>query len=300
MGDGPTRYFASVIHEYAAKIGKERFLLMGEITGGRAYDTVQVTGLDAALGIGGVQEKLWKVPRGDVNPDEYFDQFRNALYLNQGSHTWFRDKVVTMIDDHDQVWRGGTKGRFCSVDKNEKLVAAAVMLNLCTLGIPCIYYGGGGPDRYIREAMFGGGFGAFRSKGVHFFNEQHSAYKAIAEVAELRKQEITLRRGRQYLRDISGDGEHFGPTRKLGEGPIQGIIAWSRLFADEEIVCAISTDPVNAHEVWVNVDVEVHPPGSTMTFLFPSGGGQVGVEFRSGRSVIHLASVKAGEFVILK
>jgi glycosidase len=35
MGDGPTRYFASVIHEFAQSLGKEDFLLLGEVTGGR-------------------------------------------------------------------------------------------------------------------------------------------------------------------------------------------------------------------------------------------------------------------------
>jgi len=101
MGDGPTRYFASVIHKYAQSLGKDKFLLIGEIAGGRAYDVVEETGLDAALGIGDVQEKLWKTCDGEVNPEEYFNLFRNALYLNKGSHAWFRDKVVTMIDDHD-------------------------------------------------------------------------------------------------------------------------------------------------------------------------------------------------------
>jgi glycosidase len=52
MGDGPTRYFAPVIHEFAEGLGKENFLLVGEVTGGRvkAFDTVETTGIDAALG----------------------------------------------------------------------------------------------------------------------------------------------------------------------------------------------------------------------------------------------------------
>ena len=53
------------------------------------------------------------------------------------------------------------------------------------MGIPCIYYGaeqlfdgaggGDGADRYIRETMFGGEFGAFRSKQRHFFREDGPA-----------------------------------------------------------------------------------------------------------------------------
>ena len=306
MGDGPTRYFASVIHEYAQKLGKDKFLLIGEITGGGAYATVESTGLDAALGIGNVQEKLWKVPSGDVNPEEYFNLFRNALYLNKGSHTWFRDKVVTMIDDHDQVWKGDSKGRFCSVPDNENLVASALMLNLCTLGIPCIYYGTeqgfnghGGSDRYIREAMFGNKFGAFGSKGAHFFDLKTPVYLAVQEVAKLRRKETALRRGRQYLRDVSKNGEHFGPTRKWGEGRIKYLVAWSRLFADEEILCVINTDPGNAHAAWVNVDVKINPPNTQMSYLPPSAKEPLTVEFRSGLACVRV-SLEGGKYAILK
>ncbi|KEF55299.1 uncharacterized protein A1O9_08953 [Exophiala aquamarina CBS 119918] len=321
MGDGPTRYFASVIHEYAATLGKDKFLLIGEITGSRAFETVEVTGLDAALGIGNVQEKLWRVPKGQASPAEYFDLFRNALFLNKGSHTWFRDRVVTMIDDHDQVWRGENKGRYCSEGSGKDLIVAAIALNLLTLGIPCIYYGteqafdgSGGADTYIREAMFGARFGAFRSKERHFFAEDgNPVWTGTAALASLRKNEIALRRGRQYLREISGDGAHFGFPFKIGNGPIRSVLAWSRLFADEEVVCAVSTDPANTLSVWVTVDAEVHPAvardelrllhSSSSSSSSSSGTGVVPdtikVEARSGRSTVKL-TVPPGGVVVYK
>jgi len=52
-----------------------------------------------------------------------------------------------------------------------------------------------------------------------------------------------LRRGRQYLREISGDGVHFGFPGIIGAGPMRSVIAWSRLFASEEVLCAINADP---------------------------------------------------------
>ncbi|KIW14080.1 hypothetical protein PV08_06861 [Exophiala spinifera] len=310
MGDGPTRYFASVIHEFAQYLGKDRFLLMGEITGSRAFETVEATGLDAALGIGNVQEKLWRVPKGQANPNEYFDLFRNALYLNKGSHTWFRDKVVTMIDDHDQVWRGGYKGRFCSEGNGTDLVVAAVALNLFTLGIPCIYYGTeqgfdgqGGSDEYIREAMFGGKFGAFRSKDHHFFDEASTTWADVAKLAQVRKQEITVRRGRQYLREISGDGVHFGYPSIVGAAPMQSIIAWSRLFASEEVLIAINTDASAQLSVWVTVDHEVHPERATMSLVVKTGAEQIptslAVQSVNGRSVVQV-TVAPGGVVVYK
>ena len=192
---------------------------------------------------------------------------------------------------------------------NNELIASAIMLNLCTLGIPCIYYGteqafdgagnGDFKDRYIREAMFGGPFGAFRSHDVHFFDEGKDIYKAVSEVAKIRRKQMALRRGRQYLRDISGDGEHFGPTRKVGGARIQGIIAWSRLFASDEVVCAINTNAEKEIDVYINVDSEIHPPGTEIGWLYPSSNNVLLVEDRGGRSAVHVR-LNAGGFVILK
>jgi glycosidase len=68
MGWGPTRYFCNAIHEYAMSIGKDNFMIVGEITGGDKYETVTETGLNAALGITDLQEALWKLPKGSWDP----------------------------------------------------------------------------------------------------------------------------------------------------------------------------------------------------------------------------------------
>jgi hypothetical protein len=111
-------------------------------------------------------------------------------------------------------------------------VAHAVGTQLTTLGIPCVYYGteqafdgsderrhdtdieprdsdGKIPfdDRYIREVMFGGEFGAFETAGCHFFDSSGPAYLRIAAIANLRKSTdapgTVLRRGRQYARETA-------------------------------------------------------------------------------------------------
>jgi glycosidase len=96
-------------------------------------------------------------------------------------------------------------------------------------GIPCIYYGseqkfdgsGSGPgnDRYIREAMFGGSFGAFRSHGRHFFDESAPVHGELSRVLAVRRAEPALRRGRQFLRQISGNGTDFGYPASSGGAP---------------------------------------------------------------------------------
>jgi glycosidase len=81
MGRGPTRFFAESVHEFTERIGKNKFMIVGEITGGSPYDTVEETGLNAALGIGNMMQLLWNVPRGEANPKVCFAFHRHHHYL---------------------------------------------------------------------------------------------------------------------------------------------------------------------------------------------------------------------------
>jgi glycosidase len=149
-------------------------------------------------------------------------------------------------------------------------------MNATTLGIPCFYYGseqhldgaGGDPnrDRYIREAMFGGAFGPFRSRDRHVFDETGDGYRALADLLTLRRGEPALRRGRQYLRPVSGDGVHFGLPTGFG-GAVRGIVAWSRILADREVICVINTDIEHPHETWVTIDAGLHATGDRLRLL---------------------------------
>jgi glycosidase len=289
MEIGAMRFFISAIKEFAQVIGKENFLLVGEITGGRenAFHILEETGLDSALGIDEIQPKLEGLMKGETNPEEYFNLFRNSLLVRKDSHLWFRNRIVTMINDHDQVCKGESKARFCADNNGDRLILAALALNATTLGIPCIYYGteqrfdgqgqGCGADRYIRECMFGGPFGAFRSRGRHFFDEKGYVYRELAAILKMREQKLVLRRGRQYLREISGDGTTFGLPSKIG-GRLLSVVAWSRILDSLEMVLAVNTDPDNPRTAWVLVDANLHPPGSTLACAYSTDPAQVGLK----------------------
>lgn len=310
MDTGAVRYFASVVHEFAQSLGKENFYLIGEITGGRqfAFEKLEETGLDAALGVDDIPDKLEYLVKGWRNPEEYFALFRNSVLIGKDSHTWFRNKVVTLFDDHDQVRKGGNKARFCAGDAaHARQVVAAVGLEACTLGIPLVYYGteqafdgAGDSDRYLRECMFGGRFGAFRSRDRHFFDESHWVYGQLAALLAVRARKTALRRGRQYLRQISGDGANFGYPRLLG-GQMLAVVPWSRLFAGEEVLCALNTDAAQARSAWVVVDHDLNAVGREFRCLHSTDDTQsdccARVEERAGCRCVPL-TVPAGGFVI--
>jgi glycosidase len=302
MDDGASRLFTSVIHEFAEDIGKENFYLIGEITGGRAnaVDTLERIGMDAALGIEDIPDRLEYLVKGYRDPASYFDLFRNSLLVGKNSHVWFRDKVVTTLDDHDQVRKGNHKSRFAHDEGPGQVGSARGSLAVLTLlttsmGIPCIYYGteqqfdgNGDNDRYIREAMFGQAFGAFRSKGRHFFNELGFVFSELSKILQLRKQEIVLRRGRQFLRQISGNGFDFGlPTSQSGR--LLSVVAWSRIFNEREVVVAINTNLDDQRQAWVTIDDGLHAAGSHLTCVYCSDftqiGQQLSVEPRNGKAV---------------
>ena len=298
---GAMRYFVSVIQEFAQTIGKENFYLIGEVTGGRerAFTTLEQTGLDAALGINDIPDKLDYLAKGYREPADYFNLFRNSILVDKSSHVWFGKHVVTLFDDHDQVRKGESKARFCGDKQNRgyESLPVALGLNFCSMGIPCLYYGteqafdgAGKNDRFLRECMFGGRFGSLQSTDRHFFNEDHEIYRLIARLSQVRREHIALRRGRQYLREISASGEpdSFGPPHMIGQ-EIRSVVPWSRIFSDREVLVAVNTDLDHARTVWVTVDVDLHRNRQPMTCLLSTDlaqeGASVPVEARNGRAV---------------
>lgn len=290
MDVGATRYIATAMHEFGRLIGKTDFFLLGEITGRRpfAVDLLERTGLDAALGLDDVQEKLDDLVTGRRAPRDYFDLFRNAYLIGRGSDTWFGEKVVTAIDDHDQVRQGWHKARFAADPVGRRLTFPALALNATTLGMPCVYYGSeqgldgqGENDRYVREAMFGGPFGPFRSAGRHVFDEHHPTYAALSQVLAARRTIPALRFGRQYLREISDDGVTFGLPEFVGGNDLPderlvSVIAWSRVLAEAEVVCAINTDADAQRSAWVLIDQKLNERIAAYEYRYSNDAARIG------------------------
>jgi len=284
-----SRNFCGAIHEYTESIGKENFLLIGEVSGGdrfeREYLDVFGRNIDAVLDIGDPAARIEGVAKGFAPARTFFELFDPPAIL--GSHREVGQYHVSILDDHDRV--GRSKARFGTGNVSAVgyvQTASAVGMQLTTLGIPCIYYGteqtfdgsewdhvpssddDGFIDRYIRECMFGGPFGSFRTTGCHFFDPSHPAYIRIGAVARLRNRRdaigLALRRGRQYLRGLRyALGTPFHP-QEAGE-----IAAWTRVLHTTAVEVAINTRGTASVHAHVEVDPRLH--GSELRVLYDSG-----------------------------
>lgn len=193
------------------------------------------------------------------------------------NNRWFPDQIVTLYDDHDQIRKNFDKARFPAGDyNNQKLAFNAAATLVCTAGIPCLYYGSeqgfdgaGDHDRYIRECMFGGDFGAFRSKGYHFFNEDHQIYQNLQNLIKIRQSYPALQIGQQQLLKISGDGLNFDFPTKYADR-LTSIIPWLRWTGDQILLCAFSTDCENQQSVWVELPDFVDNQQSNWQVIFSS------------------------------
>jgi glycosidase len=297
--------FCNAIHEYAIHIGKHNFFLFGELIGDDDLIHKYIGGnkpapgtnqwyprLDAALDypLYAILDEVIKGEKSCVDLRNRYDYFRRFFrnFAEAGQY------YVTFIDNHDNPHRPFR--RFLNNTNDWRLGAMGIGYLLCNFGIPCIYYGteqgfdgGGDNDCFVRETMFGGKWGAFDTTGVQFFNTENPIYKSIACIAEARARHPALRYGRQYFRDISGNGEHFGC-------PVDGksTLAFSRILDTEEILCVMNLDTEPRND-WVHVEYNNTPPGSKMvdatcgghTFevkAAPNGGAMVRIPLE-GREV---------------
>ncbi|MDF0593558.1 alpha-amylase family glycosyl hydrolase [Methanotrichaceae archaeon M04Ac] len=282
LEESSTAIFCNAIREYAQRIGKKNFFLFGEIVGEDSFidqyigRNARIPGtnerfpsLDAALDfpLWGVLEWVIKGFRNPAALRERYARFSD-IYADRGEAG---RRFVTFVDNHDQIGRS-PKGRFLFEDPHQDQALLAVGYLLTSQGIPCIYYGteqgfdgGGDHDKYLRECMFGGGWGAFKTTGHHFFNPEHPLYRSISRIAEIRKREPALRYGRQYFREVSGDGRNFGH-------PIDGrcTLAYSRVLDDTEILVAMNLD-CEPREEYVTVDRNLTPEGGKMEDLLRPG-----------------------------
>lgn len=105
----------------------------------------------------------------------------------------------------------------------------------------------------VREAIW----------GAPGFDQGSFYYQQISRLAAVRAAEPALRYGRFYFRPISGDGQHFG----VSTFP-QGILAFSRILVDQEIIIAANFSPTETRSFDVIVDITLNHPADQYRVRF--------------------------------
>ena len=270
-GDLP-RLFGNAVREFALQAGKKNFFTYGEVLCNDSEDVIanfigrhtndgnDLVGVDAALDYPLFGVLKWVV-KGLNPPTNVIGMYQNRknqeenVLSSHGDATRF---FVTFLDNHDMKERI----RFVQPGDEHKF-DDQVTLGLASLlalpGVPCVYYGteqglsGHGTDEAVREALWGG----------PGFNSGTVFYQAVQRILKVRASRPALRYGRFYFRPVSGDGQTFGASGLPG-----GVLAFSRILNDEEVLVVANTNTEQGQSLDVIVEIRLSQRGSTYQLLY--------------------------------
>ncbi len=84
----------------------------------------------------------------------------------------------------------------------------------------------------------------------------------------MRAQQSALRYGRFYFRPLSGDGVTFGVS-----GFPQGVVAFSRILNDQEVLVAANANPAQSQQLDVIVEIVLSADGDVFNILYSNQAG---------------------------
>ena len=269
---GLPRVFGNAMREFAETVGKKNFFTFGEVfdaqaeqdiakfIGRTAGDANDMVGVDAALDYP-LYFALPPIVKGFASPSglySMFEQRRRIEGEGTSSHGDATRYFVTFLDNHDVKQRV----RYVESDGShpyDDQVTLALALLFTLPGIPAVYYGteqglhGASSDAAVREAMWGG-------PGL---NHEAPFYHAIKDMTAVRNALPALRYGRTYARSLSGDGVTFG----ISSMP-HGVVAFSRILADEEVLIVANTHPAMSQNLFIVVDGSLNDAGNQMAVRY--------------------------------
>lgn len=225
--------FCTAIREHARGLGKENFLLFGEVFDGN----------DELVGSYTWEGMLDGVVDFPAKYQVFDDVFKNGgatqriadlhtqRYANWGNTPQPggvgvapRDLPLSFLDNHDV-------GRFLWQEEDDSAIYPALAWLLLREGVPILYYGteqgfDGGNDPANRERLWDAGF-----------DQDHPIYQWIAALNEVRQEYEPLRRGTL---------EYLWTTENTGEEDDAGMLVVERRIDDELVIVAINTHATKA------------------------------------------------------
>jgi glycosidase len=276
--------FGNAIREFALSAGKANFFTFAEVYDneftiarfvGRNTPNAEGFGIDAALDFP-LFYKLPPVAKGAAGVEEVREVFVERKRREAGllsSHGEAGRFFVSFLDNHDQ------NARFNHALAPPSQVTLGLAALFCLQGIPCLYYGTeqglqGTVNRQqtpsldsnesVREALWG--------KQPVAFDTAHSLYTEVRKLARLRRDEPPLRYGRLYFREVSGNRRDFGLSSGTG-----GILAFSRILADREVLVVANTHPRQRFVGFVVVDLDLNQQPRKLEVVY-SNFGRTGID----------------------
>jgi glycosidase len=272
--------FGNSVREYALVLGKKNFFTFGEVLDGNTEQDISkfvgkdttfgndpnsLVGVDAALDYPlfsalGPALKGFGAPSAITGMYNFRKQAEKFILSSHGDASRY---FVTFLDNHDRKrrFRFEQPGNPTQFDDQ---VSMGVACLYCLPGIPCIYYGteqglhgmttDDGPDPAVREALWGITPG---------FPRTTSFYVEMQKIFGVRNAEPALRYGRFYFRPLSGDGINFGVSTFLN-----GVLAWSRILNDEEVIIVANSDTANVNPVDVILERTLSASGQNLRVLY--------------------------------
>jgi len=265
--------FGNAMREFAQSAGKRNFFTFGEIYDtdatidqfvGRNAEDNQGFGIDSALDyplffkLPAVIKSLGPNAPGVETIAQVFNDRKQAEQGQISSHGEAGKYFVSFIDNHDQNSRFNAPG----TPLDQVTMALALLFGL--QGIPCVYYGteqglqgtidGLDALESVREALWG---------KHNAFDPTSPVYVELQKIVAARMNEAALRYGRLYFREVSGNRTDFGQST----GP-QGLIAFSRVLSNREIVVIANTNGSQSFVGNVLVDIDINRTDRTMKIAY--------------------------------
>ena len=266
------RLFGNSMREFALSIGKKNFFTFGEVLdsnaeediarfiGRNTSDASELVGVDAALDypLFNILKPVVKASSAPAALASMY-QVRKTIERNiLSSHGDATRYFVTFLDNHDSHERIRFEDPADPL-KFDNQVTLGLAALFALPGIPCVYYGteqglhGHGKDPAVREALWGG----------PGFNVQGKFYREIQKLAKVRVEQSAMRYGRFYFRPVSGNGREFG----ISPFP-QGVVAFSRVLNDQEVVFVANTNTSQKSDLDVIVEITLSAEGDQFEVLY--------------------------------
>lgn len=271
--------FCPAIREHAASIGKDNFLLMGEVFDGDdalVGSYTQPDMLDGAVDFAAkyqVFEDVFK--RGQATTK--VEALHTARQSNWGANAQPggvgvapRDLPLAFLDNHDVA-------RFLwdQPEGDDSALRAALVYLMLRDGAPVLYYGteqgfAGGNDPANREPLWPSGY-----------DVKHPIYQWISGIAKLRARHAALRRG---------DLRFVYTTDHVGDEPDAGILAVERATDSDRALIVINTHPSQTSRVGDSAAplLTGFTPGTTLVNGLPDAISQTWTVGASGEVLVEL------------